>query len=123
MLLNDFFFIENKTQENQQAIYTVKMNAQHAIYQGHFPNQAIAPGVCLSQMVKELAAHHLQQELQMISARQMKFMAILNPFENQIVQINLNIAITADNHYRVKAVCKNENTTFFKIDAQYKLAE
>lgn len=118
MLLNNFFSIENKNQEGEIVTYEVRLNKDHHIFEGHFPEQPIAPGVCLAQMVKELCEENEGKKLKMISARSMKFMAVLNPLENE--KVNLSLKTTKKEAiYIVRASCQNADKTFFKIDATY----
>ncbi len=118
MLINDFFSIENKTQVEENVVFAIKMHKNHKVYDGHFPSQPVAPGVCLAQMVKEICETEVGNELKMLEARNMKFMAVLNPFENEIVSVDLKIKEEND-VFRIKAHCKNEEKSFFKIDAKY----
>lgn len=118
MLLNNFFTIENSAQEEANVVYDVKLNKDHHIFEGHFPGQPIAPGVCLAQMVKELCEDNVGAKLKMKSSRSMKFMAVLNPLENELVQVNLKIKEDS-NEFIVRASCFNSEKTFFKIDANY----
>lgn len=118
MLLNNFFKIISLESEGNDYTYIVKLDKGHDIYKGHFPEQPIAPGVCLAQMVKELAQASLNKKLKLDTARSMKFMAILNPNENEIVNLKLNIRTEIDK-FDVRASCYNEDKIFFKIDASY----
>ena len=119
MLLNDFFKITNKQKLDSYIIYDINLNKNHKIYEGHFPSQPIAPGVCLAQIVKELCENHLDKELKMHSSRNMKFMNILDPTKNENVSIKILIKEIDNVLYSVKANCHFEETIFFKIDAKY----
>lgn len=118
MLLDSFFKIESFESVENDYIYIVKLNKTHEIYKGHFPMQPIAPGVCLAQMIKELAQTSLNNKLKLKTARSIKFMAILNPNENEVVQIKMNIRTEMDK-FDVRASCFSGEKTFFKIDATY----
>ena len=69
MLINDFFNIQDKQETETGMVYNIQLNPNHEIYKGHFPEQPIAPGVCLAQVVKELCENHLGQDLKMVSSR------------------------------------------------------
>ena len=118
MLINDFFNITAKQETEDVLIYDIKLNPIHEIYKGHFPSQPIAPGVCLAQIIKELCENHLGQDLKMLSSRNMKFIAVLNPTKDAEVSVNIKIK-DENNVFSVRASCQNETTTFFKIDAKY----
>lgn len=118
MLKGSFFSIENQNSEDNVHSFELKIHKDHQIFEGHFPGQPIAPGVCLAQMIKELCETQLNQKLKLISARNLKFMAVLNPTENEKVKIEIKILPNED-HFIVRASCFNEEKTFFKIDASY----
>lgn len=118
MLKGSFFTIENSITKENVHSFEVKLNKNHHIFEGHFPSQPIAPGVCLAQMVKELAETQLNEKLKMVSARNMKFMAILNPTENEKVTVEVKISPN-ESFFDVRASCFTEEKVFFKIDATY----
>lgn len=118
MLINDFFNITNKATTEDGFVYDIKLNKDHKIYEGHFPDMPIAPGVCLAQVVKELCENHLGQDLKMLSSRSMKFMAVLDPTKDADVSVNIKLK-EEDQVFTIRANCKNETTSFFKIDAKY----
>lgn len=118
MLINDFFEICNKHKSGSDIIYDIELNENHKIYKGHFPSQAIAPGVCLAQIVKELCEDYLKNELKMKSSRSMKFMTILDPSKDKNVSVKI-ILKEIDDIFSVRANCYKEEKTFFKIDAKY----
>lgn len=118
MLKGSFFTIENSSSEENLHSFEVKLNKNHQIFEGHFPGQPISPGVCLAQMIKELSETQLNEKLKMVSARNMKFMAILNPNENEKVKVDIKI-LPNENNFDVRASCFNDEKVFFKIDATY----
>lgn len=148
MLQGDFFHIltletaGNATLQTvgnaalQTAGNTVKVlleiNPAHAIFEGHFPGQPVVPGVCLMQMVKEIAEKVLGKETRLVKADQVKFLALLIPAENQPLQMELKFrarenptSINSEretevdarlvNETEVDARLFNETTVFFKF--------
>ena len=51
--------------ENSLSIL-IRLNAKHSIYEGHFPEQPITPGVVQLAIIKELLAEHLQVKLALL---------------------------------------------------------
>ena len=87
MLLGDFFSIkETRALENNAYKIVVEINPQHAIFKGHFPGNPIVPGVCLTQMVKEIVETILQKSFNMNKADNIKFTAIVNPEINSVLE-------------------------------------
>ena len=77
MLLEDQHFytlIEQRQTEDGFVESTIKLNEQHPIYKGHFPQQAVVPGVCMMQLIAELTSKALKQALSIRKAQQAKFL-------------------------------------------------
>lgn len=54
LLKNDFFEIEKLDHSTGLIASTIKINASHTIFDGHFPNNPITPGVVQLQITKEI---------------------------------------------------------------------
>ena len=63
MLINDFFKVLESNNTDNTLVSLVKINAQHTIFDGHFPNNPVTPGVVQLQMVKELLEQNLNKNL------------------------------------------------------------
>ena len=62
MLLNDFFTINDKVSSETEIWAELYINATHKIFEGHFPNQPVVPGVCMMQMIKEILEQVIGKE-------------------------------------------------------------
>jgi 3-hydroxyacyl-[acyl-carrier-protein] dehydratase len=103
MLQNDFFTISKLEKGEFEIKADLVINADHKIFEGHFPGHPVVPGVCMMQMIKEIIEQVMGKKTNLISAAEMKFLAIIDPQENNIIQAALkyhtdengNIALTA----------------------------
>ena len=83
----------------------VNLNADHKIFDGHFPGSPVTPGVIQLQIVKEILELHLKKELQLKTMRTSKFLKILNPLETPHFQVNIKfvqsefLEVTASGSY------------------------
>ena len=92
LLQSEFYTIKTFTVEEQYEIKaTININPEHRIFEGHFPAQPVVPGVCMIQIIKELAEQHLSSSLLMKSASQVKFLQLLVPEHNQDIQVQISI--------------------------------
>jgi len=119
MLLNDFFKITN-IQSAEKHIVSIELNPKHKVYEGHFPGNPIAPGVCLTQMVQETVEHIINKKLTMVTGDNLKFTAILNPEvnpnvtmlvsfkikENGLLQVDSSVSAGETNVVSLKGSCK-----------------
>ena len=122
MLLKDFYKIvelDNSNKENIKAI--VDLNKNHEIYKGHFPGNPIVPGVCLTQLIKEVMETSENKELSMVYADNIKFMSVVNPEVNNRLQIDLNVKYdTGENLIKVNSVTHFNDQVFYKFKGNFR---
>ena len=92
MLLNDFFTITSLEKEEGKAAAAVTIDKNHKIFDGHFPDLPVVPGVCLTQMVKEVLQELTGDKLMLTKGYNIKFMAVVNPQENADLVMNMTYA-------------------------------
>lgn len=119
MLLNDFFTISNLESNGQDVQASLVINADHRIFEGHFPGQPVVPGVCMLQMVKEILEQVLEKSTNLVSAAEMKFLAVINPVENNNIQVNLNYAVIEDGRISVSATLMKDELIHYKFKGQF----
>jgi len=119
MLLDSFFKITD-IREGEKYVVSIALNPDHEVYKGHFPGNPIAPGVCLTQMVKETVEHITKKKLTMVTGDNLKFMAILNPVVTPNVVMTLSIKIKENGNLQADSNVMAETTSFFSIKASFK---
>lgn len=100
----------------------IELNPKHEIFDGHFPNNPIMPGVCMIQIIKELTELFTSQNLFLSKVSNVKFMAIINPFTHSILDLNLNIMNNGE-EVKVKNSSFFESTNALKFSAVFKILE
>ncbi|HAF28780.1 MAG TPA: 3-hydroxyacyl-ACP dehydratase [Bacteroidales bacterium] len=122
MLLEDFYTIvelDSSDKENIKAI--IDLNKEHEVYEGHFPGNPIVPGVCLTQLIKEVMENVEGTELIMVYADNIKFMAMVNPEVNSRLQIDLKVKYdTEQNLIKVNSVTHFNDQVFYKFKGNFK---
>ncbi len=121
MLLKNLYKIESFTYDNNQVNATIVINEDHEIFTGHFPGNPVMPGVCMIQIIKELTEKALDLTLFMEKSRNIKFMALINPYKNPNLTLELTIS-KEDDTYKVKNITKMDEVIALKFSGTYKLA-
>jgi 3-hydroxyacyl-[acyl-carrier-protein] dehydratase len=93
MLQNTFFTFSDLQVEGDLVKTDINLNAAHPIFKGHFPEQAVVPGVCMLQMVKEILEAYIKQETRLSKAGDLKFLSFIYPDENKLIQVELKITM------------------------------
>ncbi len=120
MLLNNFFeILELKSLPLEPDSYyaSIKLNENHPIYQGHFPGNPVAPGVTLTQIIKELIEEILGTDLILTKADNIKFLNFINPSVNQVLQ--LDISVKKSEAIQVKATIYDREKIFVKFSGVF----
>lgn len=79
MLRNDFYTVQEYTSTENAINCSISFNAAHAIFEGHFPQQPVVPGVCTIQMIKEIMEQELGKKLFLRDTGQVKFLQLILP--------------------------------------------
>ena len=114
ILKDDFFTIENQNISNGKAEFRVKLNAGSFIYQAHFPNQPITPGVCLIQMAVELFSAVKGKKFRIKILKNVKFTAVISPLEFPEVDFVIEFA-QHEIDWQLKVLIKDAETVFAKM--------
>ena len=120
MLAGDFFFITTLQQESGKISAALEINADHKIFEGHFPGQPVVPGVCMMQMVKEILEAVLEQPLRLYTADNLKFLTVIDPVETNTVQAVLKYTTAADESIQVAATFLNDSVVYFKMNGVFR---
>lgn len=117
MFLDSLYKITDFDITTETVLATISLDPYHKIFEGHFPNSPVLPGVMQLQIVKELLEKHLGRTLKMKSMRTSKFLQVINPEETPNVYID--IKFKSGEFLEVVASGSWENVTFFKAQVSY----
>lgn len=121
MLISNLYTVKSTDKIDDNTIkFKIELNPTHEIFEGHFPNNPIMPGVCMIQIIKELTENFESKQLFLSKVSNVKFMAIINPFINPILDIDLSISREND-EIKVKNVSFFETTIALKFSAVFKI--
>ena len=120
MLIKELYSIQSFTKTDGSVEASVKLNKDHEVFKGHFPGNPIMPGVCSIQLVKELSEKALNKALFLSVVSNVKFMAIINPNENETIRLTLDIS-EVDDLIKVKNAVFTDDTLALKLSATFKV--
>ncbi len=95
-LVKDYYTITRQYKEGESYVFEVDLNEKCAVYQGHFPEEPIAPGVCNIQLIKECAEIAIQQKLQLQVLQRCRFLKLIIPQENKSFMIKINVGFSEE---------------------------
>ncbi len=118
MLLKDFFTINDKVSSETEIWAELFINADHKIFEGHFPNQPVVPGVCMMQIIKEILEEVIGKSTNLLQAADMKFLAVINPIENNLIHASIKYATDESGAINIVASLFKDELVHFKCKAQ-----
>lgn len=121
--LHDFFTYTILTKEENSIEAEAKLNAEHAVYEGHFPGNPVVPGVCQVHMIKVLLSDALGCAVDLEEARDIKFLAMIQPAQMNTLKCTISLQQLDEQHYKVTAMLSHEETNCLRLRGTYKLKE
>jgi 3-hydroxyacyl-[acyl-carrier-protein] dehydratase len=115
ILANDFFVIRSISKGESYVKAELEINSSHKIFEGHFPGQPVVPGVCMMHMIKEILEIVLEKETRLTKADHLKFLSVINPMENNIVNAELKYTIEKGYGIHLTATLVTSTATCFKF--------
>ena len=97
--------------------FTIELIANCTIYRAHFPEQPITPGVCIIQIASELLSQLLDQDIELRSISNAKFLSVINPLETPRVTFVFKKIEEVDDTAAIKisTVVMNDAVTYAKL--------
>jgi 3-hydroxyacyl-[acyl-carrier-protein] dehydratase len=120
MLLPEFYTFQILNADGNQVQASVMLNKNHDVYKGHFPQIPITPGVCQVLIIKELLSHVLGKSLQMLKSRDIKFLSMHNPTNEEALDVTINYQTTSDSIISVNALISSNVTKILKFNGEFK---
>ena len=118
MLKDKLYTIEDIQISDSGINAELKLNNEHAIFKGHFPDVPVLPGVAMMQMIKELVEVGEEQVLQISKAGNLKFLQMINPQKVDFLKVEISIIAKTTDIIKLKAQILNEQSICFKMTAQ-----
>lgn len=83
MLRDNLYYIV----QNEQNVYTIRFDASHPIFAGHFPGRPIVPGACLVQIAEELTTVTYGFPVRFTTIRSLRFNQPITPDQEVAITI------------------------------------
>lgn len=90
MFKGTLFTIQEIIPSDRGHCIKVQLNPEHHIFEGHFPEQPIVPGVCTLQIIKECVEEIMDKPLIYSSISSCKFTSMILP-STDIIEITVNL--------------------------------
>lgn len=119
-MINDLFTYK-LLEKNGDSIKTeIAINYEHRLFEGHFPEKPVFPGVCQFYAVKQVMEQVLGISLQMDEAPALKFVRMITPETGKQLICNIDFAKNENNFKTQATLSDKTGQIFFKLKAHFK---
>ena len=119
MLQNSFYKIVNMDSGQHDCTATICLNREHEIYKAHFPGQPVTPGVCQIQIVTEILALQLNENVYLSDIKNVKYMAVISPEEVSELTVDIQLKAREQDSCKVNALFRSGEQRFSKMSMTY----
>ena len=109
LLRNNLYTVTQKEVDGLKGHFVLELNPSCFIYQAHFPDEPITPGVCIVQMGKELLEELLEEHLQkkvgleICKVKNVKFLSVISPNETTVITYQMKKVEMSEDGSEMKA--------------------
>lgn len=119
MLINDLYTYKLMSHKDQHIEAILQVNAGSVIFDGHFPELPVTPGVCQVLMIKEVLQEALGFPLQLSSAKYIKFTAVHQPDKSQSMDVQISYSLE-EGLILVDGLLIKGQTRYLKFKGEFK---
>ncbi len=110
---NQLFQLQPQRNSDSEFQYGVTINPEHPIFEGHFPERAILPGVSMIELFRRATQLPTGKKLRMKSAKSLKFLKMVEP--SQTTQLNLSLTLKNEEEDVIaRGELSNDEGVYFK---------
>ncbi len=104
----------------EEGLFKVRLNAEHAIFGGHFPDYPILPGICSMMIVRECASRMVGSCLEYSIIKDSKFLSAIVPG----VELDVRVKVAQEEElYVVDATICVDEKVMLKLKATLTASE
>ena len=109
-----------KIKQDEDSInYLIEIDFSHPVFQGHFPEKSVLPGVMMCDIVRHLVSDKLGVRVQLLLAKNIKFLRMIVPSEDNTYNVKISL-IEEKGKYNIRAIISQNEDAYFKLNAEYK---
>lgn len=98
---------------------SVQIDEKHRVFEGHFPDFPILPGVYLIQMVKDSLNTFLSDNFWMKTASSVKYLKPVEPGKNKSLRLEITLTETEDSLLVSASSFLEDETVNFKFKGEF----
>ena len=104
--------------EGQKLKAIISIDPAHEVFEGHFPEKSVLPGVIELEIIKKVISQFSKCQFRLKSIKNAKYLAMILPDEVQQFVVDIDF-VEHENDLKVKALVKNDYSIFLKFSGEF----
>ena len=117
--LDNLFITHSITETEDGFEAVVHCNADHPVYQAHFPGNPITPGACMLQEASVLMQEKMGRPMFLKAAKNIKYLSLLIPAEGKLVKFIFSRVVENETECKTQVVIADENNVYTKMSLTF----
>ncbi|MGN1211838.1 MAG: beta-hydroxyacyl-ACP dehydratase [Candidatus Cryptobacteroides sp.] len=115
-MVKDYYKVESHQTREDGDWFTVRLNPDCEVYEGHFPGNPVSPGVCSIQMLKECAEVLLGKRIFIAGMPACRFKVLLNPADYPTLTVHM---VVGDGCFKAEVLDGETSCLELKTEFEY----
>lgn len=116
-MLEGLFTIENITPTDEGLSARLRLNPSHPVFEGHFPQRPVLPGVCQMYALREVLCRFHGRDIRWESVREIKFLSPILPPDDTELTLSVRESVAEGDKMKIEAVLATQTARKTKIRA------
>lgn len=118
LLENKFYRVLSEDRESElSSRFHLAILPECDVYDGHFPNEPVCPGVCNIETIKECCMLLCGESLRYSTIKQCRLTALATPYVCPEIDVTINLT-PCGNGYAVQAAVSDDKQTYMLLKGQ-----
>ena len=117
MFEDDLYKVISRDIDNKTATFNIEINKEHHIFDGHFPDNAVMPGVCSLMIIRNLASEIIEKAMHYSQISDCKFVSAILPKECNLIEVRVSLIELDNDEYKINSTIHCLNTIMVKLKA------
>ena len=119
-MIDYYYTIKSQQTVGNVALFDVILLPECSVYEGHFPGNPVAPGVCNIQMIKEIVERITGKQLLLAYIDRCKFTHLIMPEHHRELQIRIELVENRDDKpIKVIATIGRDDTEYMVFKGEF----
>jgi len=116
--MSEVYNIGNIENNGNKLISIVSIDKNHKVFEGHFPERSILPGVLQLEILKNVLSKFFKTTFKLKLVKNAKYMALILP--DEISQFTVEIDYdTTEEGVKAKAIIKDDDKVYLKFSGVF----